>query len=468
MNRYLATFLLFYSLAFSSDKFINANFKNLSLIELVNIISLKTDTKILVSNKLVGKVNFISKNPVKKADLLDILKASLSDNGYELVRYKKDIFKIEKNDKKSLKDLLDTKIISLMNIDAKNIKNILQELIKKRAYKTKPTITMDEQNNTIILDGLKDEVENLSSIVKKLDVEKTQVYVKAKIVEIDDNLVEDIGFKLGILGGKIFSGGILTFASSLNDGAALNIDTSSIGLQIPNMLSSLALGASLNLLNKTYALDIVSQPSILCTNNNESMIYVGETVSIQTGSTITDGGTTNTVFEREDIGLTLKVKPRISLNKVMLNINTTVEGIKNENNLSYTPDTSKKEIKTIAIVNNGESVILGGLIETKSEKSIQKIPLAGDIPLIGELFKNRLNDSRNKNLVVIITPYIIPKEKDLSYVRRELSKLKILEDDFLKKVLLELKKRKNKELSERKVQSDVKKHQARLKKYFGI
>lgn len=85
--------------------------------------------------------------------------------------------------------------------------------------------------------------------------------------------------------------------------------------------------------------------------------------------------------------------------------------IKNLEGLSSNPNTSKKFIKTTAIVNNGESVILGGLIENKNEKSIEKIPFAGDIPLIGELFKNRLNNSNTKNLTILITPYIIPKIK---------------------------------------------------------
>ena len=81
-------------------------------------------------------------------------------------------------------------------------------------------------------------------------------------------------------------------------------------------------------------MDIISEPSILCVNNSESSIYVGETISIQTGTTVTDGGNTSITFEREDIGLRLKVKPRISKKeKVFLEINTLVEDIKNKNSI---------------------------------------------------------------------------------------------------------------------------------------
>ncbi len=336
-------------------------------------------------------------------------------------------------------------VIPLINIEAKSLENILKILISQRKYKKnhRPSIAIDEESNSIIIDGVEKEVNNLKQIISKLDILKSQVYVKAKIVEVDDNLVEDIGFRFGILGGKVHSGDLHTFSSNLNGGNAIAIDMSLLGLKIPNVTSSLALGASLSLLNKTYALDIISEPSILCLNNKESSIYVGETVSIQTASTTTDGGTTKNSFKREDIGLTLKVKPRISsFNKVTLDINTIIEGIKNTNTTSFNPDTSKKEVKTTAIVNNGESVIIGGLIENKNEKRIEKIPYASDIPLIGELFKNRLQNSKNKNLIVIVTPYIIPKDKDLTYVRNELSKLKSLEDKFLENVLVNLRNKK--------------------------
>lgn len=223
----------------------------------------------------------------------------------------------------------------------------------------------------------------------------------------------------------------------------------------------------MSLLNKTYALNIISQPSILCLNNKESSIYVGETVSIQTGSSTTDGGTTKINYEREDIGLTLKVRPRVSHDsKVLLQINTILEGIKNENFTNSNPDTTKKEVKTTTMVNNGESVIIGGLIENKNQKTVQKIPIAGDIPLIGELFKNRTNDYQNRSLVVIITPYVIPLDKDLTYVRNELSKLKNLEDQFLEKVLLNLRAKKgnkNIELKSSEMLTNEEKHKQRLK-----
>jgi general secretion pathway protein D len=464
--------------------------------ELIKITSLEINKNILVTRNIEGNVNFISKEPLKKENLLNILRFSLEDNGYKLVK-NGDILRVVKNDfntdkysnikkdtavisKKSIKREKRnykkkfeqfTEILFLTNIEVSSLENIMNNIISKREYRfMKPSISIDKDSNSIIIDGEEKDVLNLKNIITKLDIPKSQVYVKAKIVELDDSLVEDIGIRFGILGGKVHSGGLYTFSSNLNGGNVVSIDTSLIGLKIPNVNSSLALGASLSLLNKTYALDIISEPSILCLNNKESSIYVGETVSIQTASTTTDGGTTKNSFKREDIGLTLKVKPRISSNnKVILNINAILEGIKNVSSSRINPDTSKKEVITTAIVNNGESVILGGLIENKNEKSIEKIPYVGDVPLIGELFKNRLNNNQVKNLVVIVTPYIIPKDKDLTYVRNELSKLKVLEDKFLEDVLISLKNKKNRKSN--KINSETKniiEHRKRMKKYFGM
>ena len=290
--------------------------------------------------------------------------------------------------------------------------------------------------------GPADELDYISKLVEELDKEKGQVYVQARIIEVNDELVDNIGVQYGIFGGTSGNNGLATFSSNLNGGdkSLITNVTNIIGLNIPDITSGLALGASLNLLKQNGALDVVSEPSILAVNNKESSIYVGEKISIQTSSSVTDGGTERKNYQREDVGLTLKVKPRISSeSKVTLEISTLLEGIKTTQTTSGNPDTLKKEIKTTAILNNGESVIIGGLIENKNESTIQKVPFLGDIPLVGALFTNDSNTVNKKNLVVIITPYMIPKSKDITYVRNQLAELKGMEDKYLEDSLIRLK-----------------------------
>ena len=339
----------------------------------------------------------------------------------------------------------EVKVFPLKNVEAINVIKILDSIIGKKAYidpNDKPLSSVDEESNAIVVMGPADELESIEGLLLELDKEKGQVYVQARIIELNDELVDQIGISYGLFGGTVGSNGLATFSSSLNGGSTTISDvTSLLELNIPDITSGLALGASLNLLKQNGALDVVSEPSILAINNKESSIYVGETISVKTSSSITDGGTTNENYQREDVGLTLKVKPRISNDiKVTLEINTILEGVKTTVTTSGNADTSKKEIKTTAILNNGESVIIGGLIENKEESTKQQVPLLGDIPLFGELFKNKAINTKKNNLVVIVTPYLIPQTKDITFVRNQLAELKSMEDKYLEDSLIRLKK----------------------------
>jgi len=183
----------------------------------------------------------------------------------------------------------------------------------------------------------------------------------------------------------------------------------------------------------------LSEPSILCVNNQESSIYVGQTESILTSST--QGSTTTSLaqntYSREDIGLTLKIKPRISNdNKVILNIDTTLEDVVAGSGGGL-PTTTKREVKTMAVVKDGEAVIVGGLIKDKVTESADKIPLLGDIPLIGGLFRDSQKTIDKINLIIILTPYVIEKASDLKALRDNLQKLSKLEKQVVDKLIKE-------------------------------
>ncbi|MBU0924827.1 hypothetical protein KKG81_08085 [bacterium] len=370
---------------------------------------------------------------------------NFNDNSLIFIGDKKDIEYLSKYikdvDNQTILKKKELKIFSLKNVEASNVIKILEEIINKKIYldpNDKPLFSLDIESNSIVLMGILEELSYIENLINELDKEKTQVYVQAKIIEVNDDLINQIGVSYGIFGASASNNVLSSFSSSLNKGTvpSLSID----GLKIPDLTSGLALGASLNLLKQNGALDIVSEPSILAINNKESSIYVGETISIKVSSSVTDGGTIKENYEREDVGLTLKVKPRISNDtKVTLDIETILEGVKTTQTISGNADTSKKQIKTTAILNNGESVIIGGLIENKVESTNQKVPVLGDVPLFGELFKNTVNNTKKNNLVIIVTPYLIPKTKDITFVRNKLSELKNLEDRYLADSLVRLK-----------------------------
>ena len=358
---------------------------------------------------------------------------------------KKYIINIDRNDS-LVKRVIE--VISLKNVDAINVIKIIEGIIGKKKYldeNAKPLSSVDEETNSIVLMGPSNEIDFIKDLILELDKDKLQVYVEAKIIEVSENRTKNVGLKYGLSGGVSGSGGLFSFASNLG-GSSFVLDSaiSSVVNMPENLTKGLALGATINLLKQNQAIDVVSEPSILCINNKECSIYVGETKSFQTSS-ITDSTSLNSSnsFTREDIGLTLKVKPRISNeNKVTLEIETVLEDANTLVEGQTNPDTTKKEVKTSAIVTNGEAVIIGGLIKNKSDILNDDVPFFSEIPILGNLFKNTKKVDDKINLVVIITPYIIPKSKNLTYIRTQLSQLSQLEARYTKELEFRLQENK--------------------------
>ncbi|MFY9070400.1 hypothetical protein PZQ46_01405 [Aliarcobacter butzleri] len=473
---FIVLLLVFYALNLYSNDEININFKDIKVDDLIKITSKVTKRNILVTQIINEKVDYIPTQKITKENLFDILETTLKEKGYFLVE-ENGVLKVKKVEIIKEEEQF-TEVIGLKNVDGINIIKILDDVVNKKYINkpTKPFVSLDLESNSLVVMASKDELKQIKDLIQELDKEKAQVYVQAKIIEVNNELVNKIGISYGIINASARSDGINAISSNLNGGSnAIKeaVDTLGIRMSDVNIKSGLALGASLNLLQQNGALDIVSEPSILAIDNKESSIYVGEKISVEISSTLTDGGLQRTNYEREDIGLTLKVKPRISSDtKLTLEINTLLEGIKSTSvSAGQNPDTLKKEIKTAAILNNGESVIIGGLIENKNETIEQKVPVLGDIPLFGELFKNDSKMNKKNNLVIIVTPYMIPKSKDITYIREQLSELKKLEDKYLQDSLSIIKdnSKKDKEniFVENNENDNKSEHEKRVKEILG-
>lgn len=331
--------------------------------------------------------------------------------------------------------------LPLNNADVEEIVKTVNQVISKKVYRkgeAKASVTADIELNSLVIISSELEYIELVDLVDKLDIERKQVYVKARIIEISENKARNLGMKYGIMGFDVTEAGLYSLSSSLNGGTA--IPPTGLGISIPTNLSyGFGLGVSLSFLGTNGVSNTLSEPSILCINNQESSIYVGQTESILSSST--QGSSTTSLaqnsYTREDIGLTLKIKPRISNdNKVILNIDATLEDVVAGSGQGL-PTTTKREVKTIAIVRDGEAVIVGGLIKDKITESENKIPLLGDIPFIGYLFKDTTYKIDKVNLVIILTPYVIEKASDLDELRKNLQELSKLEKEVVAKLIEE-------------------------------
>ena len=346
-------------------------------------------------------------------------------------------------------------IFELKNSDAKSVAATLNDIISKQKFSDpalKPNISASEEINAIIAIGEPSVLKGVKLVIDELDKEKYQVYVKARIIEINKNNSESIGVKYGFSAGDVSSSGL--YAMSANFGSStLTSSTTTAVLSalgsIGSNKSALALAAAIDFLESKGASKSLSNPSILCVNNKESSIYVGRTISISTGSFSNAGGITNaaTTYKREDVGLTLKIKPRVSSkDKVTLDVETILENVLDDgsNNATGQPVTSKQEIKTQAILRHGESIIIGGLVKSYTRENVSKVPLLGDIPFIGEyLFSSTTTTDEKDNLVVILTPYVIDKSENLSQLQRDLGVLDRIQEEYNIKVFEELEKKKD-------------------------
>ena len=339
------------------------------------------------------------------------------------------------------------KIFELKNSDAKAVLATLTEIISNQVFSDptmKPNISVSEEINAIIVIGEPSIISGIKIIIDELDKEKYQVYVQARIIEINNGDAEALGVKYGFDGASLTSSGLYSFSSNFGGGPVQGIIAdgfakSLVGGTVSSGDSLFALGAAIDFLESKNVSRSISNPSILCVNNKESSIYVGKTISITSGSVnsgIGAGGTTSS-YTREDVGLTLKIKPRVSSSeKVTLDVETILENVTDDGLIGgipvRQPETSKQEIKTQAILRHGENIIIGGLIKSEDKVVKTKVPLLGDIPLgIGEyLFSSTSIKSYRGNLIVILTPYIIDKSEKLSKLQKDLGLLEKAQEAY--------------------------------------
>ncbi len=408
----------------------------------VNVIPIKhTEIK-----KLQTRLVDIAKSIFNEKIISQKVKIVIDENIHSLIVIgdKENVKTIEDLIKKLDKESTVTngvQIFHLKNSDAKGVLASLNAIISKQKFKDpamKPNISSSEEINAIIAIGEPNVIKGIKMIIDELDKEKYQVYVKARIVEISNNKVKELGVKYGFGGGAGTSSANGLYAMSANVGT-MGDSALALGLAAEK---SFALLGTLNFLETKGASKSVSNPSILCINNQQSSIYVGKTISVQTASTIGTTGLPTASYKREDIGLTLKIKPRVSSSdKVGLDVEISLENLQASDSAGN-PVTTKQEVKTQIILRSGEDILIGGLVRNYTFKTVEKVPLLGDIPWLGDwLFTYKKDDKVKDNLLVVLTPYVIEKSENLSTLQQELGDLANLQAKYNLEVIDKMEKR---------------------------
>jgi len=286
-------------------------------------------------------------------------------------------------------------------------------------------IQAEENTNALVITAPPDLIRSLETVIKQLDVRRAQVQVETIIAEVSENLAAALGVQWiadGTPGGE-GPVGVSNFSGS---GASISSIGSAIALGgVPALPNGLTLGigrfnddktnfaAIITALKGDGTTNILSTPTLVTMDNEEAEIVVGQEVPFITGS-FTSTGTSSTptnpfqTIQRQNVGITLKIKPQINEgDAVRLDINQSVDSVAAGVAGAADLITNKRSIKTSVIVDDGRTVVLGGLIEDQASETVQKVPLLGDIPLLGLLFKSKSTDKRKQNLMVFMRPTII-------------------------------------------------------------
>lgn len=287
-------------------------------------------------------------------------------------------------------------------------------------------IGANEALNALILTAPPALLTTLRGVIAKLDVRRAQVLVEALIVEVNEDLARDLGIQWQTdTAGTTTFGGFSSLPRNVPPPAATPSGSLLLG---PGLSLGYLSGGDLRLLIRALEgntnANVLSTPTILALDNEEAKILVGSSVPFITGSQLRDSagnpGDPFQTIEREDIGVTLKIKPRINTNNsVTLDIEQKVENL--DPTVIRTADvvTNKREIKTRALIDNDQVLVLGGLIRDEVSEVRSKVPVLGDIPLVGRLFKSTSSTVTKKNLMVFIHPVILRDSASSEVATRE-------------------------------------------------
>ncbi len=287
-------------------------------------------------------------------------------------------------------------------------------------------ITADEATNALIVQGPPRDVRRVLDVVDQLDVRRAQVLVEGIVAEVSGDQNDELGIQwktnlpdTGLVGGTLFPG-------SVSGGIDSPLDLE----DAPDFLTGLTLGylsggdirGLIRALTGNQYTNVLSTPSLMTLDNTEAEIVVGQNVPFVTGQFSNSSTTPDNPFQtiqRQDVGIKLRVKPQINEgDTVTMEIEQEVSSV-DESTVGADLITNKRSIKTNVQVDNGEIVVLGGLIGDDVRSNQDKVPLLGDIPLLGNLFKNSRRSNTKTNLMVFLRPMIVRNRETAATLSHE-------------------------------------------------
>ncbi|MSP54551.1 MAG: type II secretion system protein GspD [Myxococcales bacterium] len=306
------------------------------------------------------------------------------------------------------------------------------------AFDSGMRVTADENTNSLVIIAAPEDFQVLKGVVDRLDISRRQVYVEAVVVEVGSTDTLDLGiayhggapnsagdgigaYGSGQLGASSASLPIDTSTGSLLSGLAVGIMGAGIPLDFAGTTVNIpAFGIALNALASNSDVDILSNPNLLVVDNEQATLTVGRNVPFPVSSGYSSTGQPVISYQRQDVGITLELTPQINeANEVTMDISLEVAEVEEGTDSAgggFT--TSKRKTENVVVVQDNQTIVIGGLIGNTDTKGSSKIPILGDIPLIGFLFRGKTDTERKTNLLIFLTPHVINEPSDLEEVYR--------------------------------------------------
>jgi len=322
-------------------------------------------------------------------------------------------------------------VVYLEHASAAELAPILDQIINAQAknkkiksvIKEKSSIIADEATNSIIISAELEEFRSLSNVIKQLDIPRLQVLIEAIITEVSLEGANSLGVEWGVAGqsgdtkgfmGSTNNGTLLGSLSELANGEAGKAAAAAATGGFTGLIANESIGVLISAINSDSDFNILSAPRILTVDNKEAEIIVGKNVPFLTGSfTQTGTGASNPfqTVQRQDVGLTLRVKPQINTGgriglEVFQEISTVSEDLEAVDII-----TTKRSINSNVLVNDGKILVLGGLMDDVTTDSEVGVPWLMDIPYLGWLFKSHSTKVSKRTLMVFLKPTIIQTQQ---------------------------------------------------------
>lgn len=410
------------------EKQITLDFNNVDLPVLVKFISELTGKNFVIDERVRGKVTIFSPAKIPVSRAYNVFLSVLELKGLAVVP-SGDVYQIlpfaEVPPERAVH------VYTLENTQAEEISKVLLGLVSRAAGPPRriprPSgeltgmvqVLADKATNSLIITATDEDYGIIRKVIESLDRKRRQVFVEAVVLEMAADKLRELGTDLGAVFGYTNPGGDVAAIGGFNQNPNDLIELARVpGVEV----GTVNIRALLRALQSSSDVNILSTPQILTSDNQKAEIVVAQNIPFPGAQSQTVGGNVQTTIERKDVGIILRLTPNVLENDlvrldVYQEISSVLDTAQSVGTVVLGPTTNKRSANTSVIVHDAQTVVIGGLIRDNVVVTQRKIPLLGDIPILGWLFKFQSKRFEKTNLIIFLTPHIVKGSGDLDQIR---------------------------------------------------